>query len=95
MLDGDDAARDERAAVADAVDLVDDRHRGVADAHEIAMQRVYMAVGGNGALGGDERLGDGLAAEDPLPGGLRAATTIQIALDLLEIEYGKEFLHGG
>ena len=49
----------------------------------------------NGSLGGDERLRDGLAAEHPLPGGLRAATTVQVVLDLLEIENGEEFLHGG
>ncbi len=38
MLDGDDAAGGEALAVADAVDLVDDRHRGIAGAHEIGVQ---------------------------------------------------------
>jgi hypothetical protein len=48
-----------------------------------------------GSIGGDERLPDDLAAEDPLPAILRAAATEQIALKLFEIESSKKFFDGG
>ena len=41
VLDGDDAAGGERLAVADAVDLVEDRHGRVARAQEVGVQRVH------------------------------------------------------
>ena len=66
VLDGDHPAGGERAAVADAVDLVEDRHGRVARAQEVGVQRVHLAVGLDGAGGGDERLAGDLAAEDPL-----------------------------
>ena len=94
VLDGDHAPRGEGAAVADAVDLVDDRHLGVARPHEIAVQRMHVPVGLDGALRGDQRLGDGLAAEDALPVELRAATTIQVVFQLLQVENGEKLLHG-
>ena len=40
VLDGDDATGGERSAVADPVDLVEDRHGGVAGAEEVGVQRV-------------------------------------------------------
>ncbi|WP_292293076.1 hypothetical protein [Mesorhizobium sp.] len=45
-----------------------------------------MALGLDRALGGDQRLRDGLAAEDALPVELGAATTVQIVFELLEVE---------
>ena len=45
VLDGDDAAGGEAAAVADPVDLVEDRHRRVARAQEVGVERVHVAVG--------------------------------------------------
>ncbi len=86
VLDRENAAGGEAAAVAHALDLVDDRHRGIARPHEIGMQRMHMAIAIDGALRRDQRLRDDLAAENPLPAGLRAAATKQIDLDLLEIE---------
>jgi hypothetical protein len=94
VLDGDHPAGRERAAVADAVDLVDDRHGCVAGPHEIAMQGMNVAVGFDGALRGDQRLRDGLAPEDALPVRLRGATSKQIVLELLEVENGEKLLHG-
>ena len=40
-------------------------------------------------------LGDGLAAEDALPAVVRAATSVQVVFDLLEVENGEKLLHGG
>src|SRR6516164_308759 len=44
VLDRDHAPRGEALAVADAVDLVDDRHLGVAGEQEIGVQRVRQAA---------------------------------------------------
>lgn len=46
------------------------------------------------ALGGDQRLADHLAAEDPLPADLRAQAPEEVFLELLEVEYRKERIHG-
>ena len=45
-LDRDDPPRGERAAVADAVDLVDDGLRHVPGPQEVRVQRVHVPVGG-------------------------------------------------
>ena len=66
VLDGHDPAGGERAAVADAVDLVEDRHRRVAGAQEVGVQRVDRPVGARRAGRGDQRLAGHLAAEHPL-----------------------------
>ncbi len=94
VLDGDDAPRGETAAIADAVDLVDDRHLGVAGAHEVAVQGMHEPVRLHGALRCDECLGDRLAAEDALPVDLGAATAKQIVFESLKVENGQELLHG-
>ena len=94
MLDRHDAPRRERAAVANAVDFVNHRRGRIAGAHEISMQRMDVPVGFHGALRGDQRLGDGLATEDALPALLRAATTIEVVFELLEVENGEKLLHG-
>ncbi|MNL56785.1 hypothetical protein D3C87_1803030 [compost metagenome] len=94
MLDGDDAARGEAGAVADAVHLVDDRHGRVAGAHEIGVQRVHVAAFVDGALGRDQGLADHLAAEHALPSDLGTAATKQVLLELFEVECGKQRIHG-
>ena len=48
----------------------------------------------DGAAGGDERLADDLAAEDPLPADLRAVAAEQVDLEPLEIEDLKEVVDG-
>ncbi len=88
-------ARRKARAVADAIDLVDDRHAGIAGPHEIGMQGMHEAVLFHCALRRHQRLGDDLAAEHPLPAGLRAEAAIQVLLDRLDIENGDQLLHGG
>ncbi len=95
VLDRDHAARDEALAVADAVDLVDDGDAGVAGAQEIGVQRMRLAVGLDGARGGDQRLPDDLTAENPLPTILRAATAEEVVLERLQVEDAEQVLDGG
>ena len=73
VLDRDHAPGGEALAVADAVDLVDDRHFRIAADQEIAMQRMrrpYRHVF-DGAACRDQRLTDHLSAKYPLPPRLR------------------------
>src|SRR5665809_65154 len=65
VLDGHHTAGGEAAAVADTVDLVDDRHRGVAGTQEIGMQRMREAALDR-ANSSDQRLPDHLPAEHPV-----------------------------
>ena len=71
VLDRHHAPGREAAAVANAVDLVDDGHRGIAGAQEIGVQRMRQAAV-HRAMGRDQRLADHLAAEHALPADLRA-----------------------
>ena len=66
VLDGHDSAGGERAAVADAVDLVEDRHRGIAGAQEVGVQRVHGAARLDRPGRRDEGLAGHLAAEHAL-----------------------------
>jgi hypothetical protein len=96
VLDGDDAARGEALAVADAIDLVDDRHFRVARQQEVGVQRMRRTLGDvERAAGGDQRLADHLAAEHALPRHLRRAPAEQVHLELLEIEDFQDVLKGG
>ena len=94
VLDRHDAAGDEALAVADAVDLVDDRNAGIAGPEEIGVQRMRLAVGLDGARGGDERLPDHLAAENALPTILRAATAEEVVLERLQVEDAEQVFDG-
>ncbi len=94
VLDRHHAPRGEGAAIADPVDLVDDRHLGVAGPHEIAVQRMHVAIGLDGPLRRHQGLGDRLAAEYALPFHLGAATTIQIVFQPLEVENAQKLVHG-
>src|SRR5204863_5588954 len=78
VLDADDAARGKALAIADAVDLVDDRDRRIAGPQEIAVQRVDMAVAVDRAGCRDQGLADDEAAEDALPADLRARAAVEI-----------------
>lgn len=86
VLDGDDAAGGEGAAVANAVDGVDDGRAGVAGAQEVRVQGVRRAVLGDGAPGGDQGLGRDLAAEDPGHDGRAAGAAEDVLLDALQVE---------
>ena len=70
MLDRHHLAGGEAAAVAIAVDLVDDRDGGIAGADEVTMQRMGTARAGDGAGCRDQGLADDLAAKDALPADL-------------------------
>ena len=96
MLDGDDAPRRETAAVANAVNLVDDRRLGIARQEKVSVKRMREPVlRFNCAAGCDERLANDLAAEHALPTVLRAAAAEQIVLQLLQIESGQKFFDSG
>ena len=86
MLDGDDPPRGERLAVADAVDLVEDRDVRIARPQEVGVQGVHPPVGVDGAAGGDERLPRHLPAEDPLALLVRAVAAEDVHLDGLEVQ---------
>ncbi len=96
VLDRHDAARREAAAVANAVDFVDNRDLGVASQQKIAMERMRRPVGNalDGAAGSDQRLANDLAAENTLPARLRRTASKQIYLDRFEIEDGEQILYG-
>src|SRR3954447_17992781 len=86
VLDRDDAPRGEALAVAAAVDLVNDRHLGIAADEEIRVQRMWRAAL-HGADRRDQRLPDHLSAEHALPAILWAPPAKQVHLDLLEVEH--------
>ena len=69
VLNGRHTARCERAAIAKAFHLVDDRSLDVAGENEVGMQRMAVPLGAilarlHGPAGGDESLGEHLPAED-------------------------------
>ena len=93
VLDGDDAAGGEAAAVADPVDLVEDRHRRVAGAQEVGVQRVDQAARLVDRAGrGDQRLPGHLAAEHPLAVLVGRAAAEDVDLDGLEVEQRHEIV---
>ena len=89
-----DAPGGEALAVADAVDVVDDRHLGIARQQEIGVHGMRRPALDR-AHGGDQRLADHLAAEHALPADLRAAAAEQVHLERLEIENVEQILDGG
>ena len=90
VLDRLDAARGEAAAVADALDIVNDGPRGIAGQQEIAVQRVHRAAGIYGARRCHQRLPQHLAAEDALPAFVAAGAAEQVVLQRFEVEGGEE-----
>jgi hypothetical protein len=93
VLDRDHAARGEALAVADAVDLVDDRHLRIAADQEVRMHRMRRTAF-DGAAGRDQRLPDHLAAEHALPAILRRAPAKEIHFELLDVEHIEHGLDG-
>jgi hypothetical protein len=86
VLDGDHPPGGERPAVADAVDVVQDRDRRVAGTQEVGVERVDPALRVDGAGGGHEGLARDLAAEDPLAILVGLPAPEDVLLDLLEVE---------
>src|SRR5262249_32754502 len=89
VLDRGDAPRGVALAVAQALNLVDDRNLWIARQDEIAMDGIGQPSL-PGAAGRDHRLSDHLTAEYPLPARLRAVAAEQIHLERLEIEDGDQ-----
>jgi hypothetical protein len=94
VLDGDDAPRGERPAVADAVDLVEDGHGGVARAQEVRVQRVHHPP----QLDRPRRRHEGLARHLPTEHALavlvRRETPEDVDLDGLEVEQAAQGVDG-
>ncbi len=76
-------------AVAQSLDLVDDRNLRIARQDEITMQRMRQAAL-DGAACRHHRLADHLPAEHPLPARLRAGTAKQVHLERFDIENGNQ-----
>ena len=95
MLDRDDAAGDKTLAVADAVDLVDDRNRGIAGPQKIGVQRMRFSIRLDSAARRDEGLAQNLAAENALPADIRAATAEKVVLERLQVEDAEKVFYGG
>ena len=93
VLDGHDSPGRERAPVADAVHLVQDRRVGVAGPKEIRVQRVDVAAL-DGPARRHQRLGGHLASEHPLPVLVGADPTEDVDLDGLDIEELDEEIEG-
>lgn len=88
MLDRDDAARGETAAIAGTVDFIDDRDFRVARPDEIGVQGVALAIILHGAIRRCQGLRDDLATEDAGPFGFpfRGKSTEEINLQTLDFE---------
>ena len=84
-------------AVAQPLDLVNNRNLRIAGQDEIAMQRMRQPAL-DGAARRHHRLSDHLSAEYPLPARLRAVAAEQVHLERLDIEDGDQvddaFGHG-
>src|SRR4029079_16855311 len=89
------AAHRETAAVARALDVVDDRVLDVARAQEVRVQRMRVAVGVDGLLRGGERLPEHLAAEHVARADVATFAAEQVVLEALELEQGEQFFDGG
>ena len=94
MLNRLHVPRGEALAVANALDVVDDRHFWIAGQNEISVHRMREPALDRAARG-HQRLADHLAAEYPLPADLRRAPAKQVHLERLEVEDGQKFLDGG
>src|SRR6202034_413958 len=96
VLDRHHAPRREAAPIANAGDLVDDRHLGIAAKEKIGVQRMRRSLCDflNRAACRHQRLADDLSAIDALPGRLRRAAAKKVYLERLQIEDGKKVIDG-
>jgi hypothetical protein len=93
VLNRDDTTSGEAATVADAIDLVQDRHGRIAGPEEVGMQRMDVPTGlVHSATGGDKRLAGNLAAEDALPVLVGGAPPEDVDLQGLQVEQGDEIV---
>jgi hypothetical protein len=94
MLDRDDAPAREAAAVAAAIDVIDDGRLGIPGAQEIAVQRVHGTVF-DGLDRGDERLSEHLAAEHALAADVAAQAPEHVLLEPFEAQQREEIRDHG
>ncbi|CAN1723545.1 protein of unknown function [Hyphomicrobium sp. 1Nfss2.1] len=80
----------EAAAVADALDIVEDWTRGIAGEQEVAVQGVHQPAGLYGACRGHQRLPEHLPPEDTLPALYAARAEEEVVLDGFEVERPEE-----
>ncbi len=92
VLAGDHPAGAERAAVAGALDVVHDRHPGVAGPQEVGVQRVHRPTGVRRPRRGDQRLAGHLAAEHPLQRRLGLPPPEEAVVERLEVEQGEQLV---
>jgi len=90
LLQGDNPAVGEAAAVEAALDTVVDVEVFAAAAQEISMERVGRAVLGHRRLRGHQRLGDHLPAEHPADAVLAARAFETVLAERLEVEHPQE-----
>jgi hypothetical protein len=93
VLDRHDASGRETAAIANPVDLVENRNLGVARPEKITLQRMDLATL-DGAIRGDEGLANDLAPKDTLRPFLWTSSTEEVELDFFEIEKLDQGLQG-
>ena len=93
LLAGDDAPGREAAAVSQPLDLEQDRLVGIAAEQKICVQGMGVAAG-DGALGRDQRLGQHLPAEHPLPAVQRRMADEPVVARRRKVEQGDEFVSG-
>jgi hypothetical protein len=86
VLDAHHSAGGKRPAIADAIDLVEHRHRRIARPEEVGMERVDGPVLIDGSGRGYERLARHLSAEDSLAILLRGHAAENVDFDRFEIE---------
>src|SRR5262249_53571809 len=91
VLDRDHPPRGEARAVADPVDVVQDRHLGIARPQEVGVERVRDPPLDRAPCR-HPRLPDHLPAEPPLPALPRAPSAEEVHLDLLQIEQADQVL---
>ena len=95
MLNGLYAAGGETAAIADALDVVDDGPRGIAGQQEVPVQGVYRPARVDRARRRHQRLTQHLSAEDALPALVAASATEQVIFQRLQVEGGEEGVQRG
>ncbi|CAB4697766.1 unannotated protein [freshwater metagenome] len=92
VLTRQDPSGGERASVPQRLDVVDDRHRGVARLQEVGVQRVHGVRRVHRPVGGDQRLRRDLTAEDPRQHRRQLDAPEEVVVDRLQIQQGHQLV---